>query len=437
MWSIKNFLFATFIILIPFQDTFLQKTALRSFGTSFAVIPLTFLILFSSIEWMFRRKLNVPKGAVVCGGYILAISLLYYVLDGFAPLDNTVLKFITLSILTAFFLFVIYALPYDQTALLRRATTFTFVIALLAIPLSDIHIAGLGFLGHTPILHATDNPDQRWRGFSSESSVFSILIITLGISSAHLAKRRSSTILLLVLTGLGLVGCGSKGGILSLLLTAPIIALLRMSGFWKKILVILLLIPTGLVIYTALLYLFPANLLSVSTTLPTRSTGILWALIVFLHNPFGVGFSGFYPAIREYMPAAMDMVRINSPVPLNFTEVRDYIQTGQDASSKVLILNYMVFFGLPFLILFTREVRRTTRALLLSDNLILLSGLICVLIAVASYIDSTVAYNIPFLLGLSVYERRKFENSTCNERFSVSAESWRARGYVGPAARPT
>jgi hypothetical protein len=436
MKSIKRYLFALFIVLIPFQDTSLQHTALRSFGTSFSIVPLALLIIVTAVEWFTGDDPRMPTALALGGAYAFAISLVYFLLSGTEVFGNNLfVKTVNLSILTLCFVFVIYCLPYSETRTLRRSVITAFVIALLAIPLSDLHIGGgTGSLAHSALLHATDNPDRRWHGFSSESSVFSILIITLGMASAHLTGRRLLKFLFLALTVVALIGNQSKGGLISLLVSLPIIGILRISGTWKKVLAGVVLIPTTIMVTSAgLLYLFPLNVVTDSTTVSSRATGALWALDVFAHNPLGVGFSGFYPAVREYMPSAMEAVDAHSPIRLNFTEVAQFIETGEDASSKVLVLDYLVYFGVPFLIVFVVALWRTVRALLIAKHTILLSALICVLIAICSYVDSVVIYNLPLLLGICIYERRKIENSTRNERLSLSAESRGARGYVGAA----
>ena len=422
MQTTKRYLLASFILLIPFQDTFLQRTALGEFGTSFAIFPLMLLIFVTFVEWIFRKHLYIQKTLGICIFYVLTLSLIYIMLDGSDAFGRSlILKTVNIAILTGCFAFVVYGLPYDILATLRWIIPAAFMITLLSIPLSDMHLSGMGFLSENPILHATINSDLRWRGFTREASVFSILIITLGMASAHCARKRFAKAVYLILTVVALAGCGSKGGILSLLFSIPIIFLLRITKVWKRVLGVVILIPFGFFAYMAAVYLFPANLLVESTTVPTRIAGIVWAFLVFVHNPFGVGFSGFYPAIREYMPAAIDIVSSHSPVPLNMGEVQEFVETGKNASSKILTLNYLVYFGMPFFVAFFYEVQRTIRGLLQAHKIILLSSLICVLIAVGSYIDSVVIYNVPLLLGVCIYERKKLENSTRNERFSVSS----------------
>ncbi len=422
MQTTKRYLLASFILLIPFQDTFLQHTALGDFGASFAIIPLMLLIFVTFVGWLYRKELYIHKTLGICIAYALTFSLIYIMLDGSDAFGRSlILKTVNIAILTGCFAFVVYGLPYDILATLRWIIPAAFMITLLSIPLSDMHLSGMGLLSENPILHATINSDLRWRGFTREASVFSILIITLGMASAHYARKRFAKAVYLILTVVALAGCGSKGGILSLLFSIPIIFLLRITKVWKRILGVVILIPFGFLAYIVALYLFPANLLVESTTVPTRIVGIVWAVIVSVHNPFGVGFSGFYPAIREYMPTAMNIVNVRSPVLLNMDEVQEFIETGKSASSKVLILNYLVYFGVPFLVAFVYEARKTIRRLLQANKIILLSSLICVLIAIGSYVDSVVIYNVPLLLGVCIYERKKFEGSTCNERFSLSA----------------
>src|SRR5262249_31580032 len=157
---------------------------------------------------------------------------------------------------------------------------------------------GLPELTETPFFHWVANNDfGRPRGFTTEPSVFSLNVTIVGLLSAHIAKSRAAKALLLVVTVALLVFARSKGGILMLFLTLMILCLIKWHSRWYHIVgVAFILLPLGLSLIWLVPLLFTDTMIYESTTVPTRLSMILCALIAVRHHPLGVGLSGFVPA---------------------------------------------------------------------------------------------------------------------------------------------
>ena len=88
-----------------------------------------------------------------------------------------------------------------------------------------------------------------------------------------------------------------------------------------------------------------------SMSVATRLTMQIWTGIVLLHFPFGVGFSGFLPAMKIYVLDAAAFLQSLSPFPLNFNEVSGYALQCTRRGREAFLANYAAYFGFPFLFL--------------------------------------------------------------------------------------
>jgi hypothetical protein len=128
---------------------------------------------------------------------------------------------------------------------------------------------------------------------------------------------------------------------------------------------------------------------------------------VIAHHPWGVGFSGFYQALTIYLPSAMDFVARVSPIPLNFIEIEPYVYaTNVPLDAKCFLFEYVVSFGIPFLIAYIIFARRVIRALLARRKDILLTGFVFLLIGFSTYVNGLTLYASFYVAGLAYRESR-------------------------------
>jgi len=143
-----------------------------------------------------------------------------------------------------------------------------------------------------------------------------------------------------------------------------------------------------------------AEALSDTTTAATRGAVILWAMRVMAHNPLGVGFGGFYPALSTYLPETLDVVSRISPLPLRFDEVVDYANSADNVSTKTLLFNFGTYCGVPFLILFAVFIGRLVRGCMDARKPVLMALILFVTAGVCTYSDPIAYYNICLVYGV-------------------------------------
>src|SRR5205807_1031637 len=112
-----------------------------------------------------------------------------------------------------------------------------------------------------------------------------------------LSKSRFAKTFLVGLTVLLLALGASKGATLTIAFVGAGVVLLSKGLRTRAALAILLLLPVGFLAYQRFLIMSDVEALSETTTVATRGAVVMWSVDVLLHNPLGVGFGGFYPAL--------------------------------------------------------------------------------------------------------------------------------------------
>ncbi len=407
MPTTREILLSLVILGTPFQDTILMSLGLGNLGRSFAVVPLLLLALLDLCSWLAGSRHPVPLSLIAAGAYCTAITVGYFAHYGtqwnevFLP-SKAISQALTLCLA----IYVVFALDWSAFRFLRISLYAAFAITVLGVAVCDGNVLGLGSFVNTGFLHQTPILDQRWRGFTSEASALSLTAASLGILSAAHATGGRTQVGFIGATALFLAAGGSKGGILALLLVGAF-SVLTMRGQLRRVAGYLLLFAP--VLYLAadrMMSMSTLELLSETTTLATRGTLAIWAGMVVMHNPLGVGLGGFHPALSDYLPDAMRTAAQLSSFPLNFDEVIRYLATSENASAKTMLMNFGVYFGLPFLICFFVFVSRIARACIRSRRLSLLAAILFVTIALCTYSDSLVSYNVLLAYGLGWREYR-------------------------------
>lgn len=399
---------ATFLLLalLPVQDTVFQKSPLRTVGASLSVWPLMLLIALNLGRRLMKLDFSMPLKGLLVLLYVLALTLVYLLLWGTSFQDTSlVIKSLNLLLIVGLYLFTLFGVPYHSHRWLWMGAMAGFGLSLLGFFLGPI-------LDSNSLLHATANLDARPRGFCTESSTFSVQVVISGLLAIFYLRHSWSKLLLFVGTIGLLIVSGSKGGLLTLLLCSAVFGLVR-AGFsiTKLLLGTAILVPVGMYLIGLVNEGFQNDLLSSGSSVATRGTMIVFALLCNMHNPLGVGFSGFYPAMARYLPEAMSITTSFFNFPLIFTEVSNYQYTMENADCKTLFFDFLVYFGLPFAVGFIVFFWTLLRRLYRDQQFVLFVGALFSCIALVTYYSSLNTYSIPVLLGVCLSAYRHEDSS--------------------------
>lgn len=401
MTTLRNVALFFLLALLPVQDSILQTTPLRNLGASLSFLPLVFLFTLWLVERCMLLQGKVQRSFLVVFLYAALLTGMYLLLWGTSFQGfSLVVKSLNLAVILGLYLFSAFGIRYVPSRWLWAGAMCGFALTLLA------SLAGPALDGSS-LLHATTNLDARPRGFATESSTFSVQAVISGLLAIFFARSRTTRILFSVVTIGLLVYSGSKGGLITLLLCAAIYGVARAGlSAGRLLLGAAVLVPAGLFVFDLISQGFENDLISNGSSIATRATMTLFTALCLLHNPLGVGFSGFYPAMARYLPDAMSTVSGIFNVPLVFTEVSNYQYTMENADCKTMFLDWSVYFGLPFILVFLLFFSRLFRRLYQSRQQTLLIGALFSAIALITYYSAMNAYSIPVLLGICLCQSR-------------------------------
>ncbi|MFQ6009041.1 MAG: hypothetical protein ACE5K8_08840 [Candidatus Zixiibacteriota bacterium] len=175
-----------------------------------------------------------------------------------------------------------------------------------------------------------------------------------------------------------------------------------------RILLFIITIVAGNFIVEELQAKFVSDIESTFST-ATRSVLILTSIIIVVHNPFGVGFAGFLPAVDKYALQAVTYLDSYLRVPLNFAEILTYVgaTTDRAISTKTFLGDNLAFFGVPFLIAYVVFHYRLFSRLAGSRHVYLLAGVLFCMLAISTYIPALGMYSIPLVYGVALNEIRR------------------------------
>lgn len=408
---LREFLLYALILLTPFQDTIL-RLALRHMGSSFAALPLLLLVVIDVALWLRSPAKRLNRKWLLLTGYVLGANIIALLVFGLEWNGvNLILKTATLALMTALALYATFRPDWLKLPHLGRAVRIAFLIAVAGVLIGDLNLFGLKGLVGNPVFHQTENNDTRWRGLTPEASTLSINAGSLGLLGAALTVSVPGKVALVVATILLLALGASKGAVLVLGFVGGMVVLLSKGSRLRAAAVLILLLPVGYIGYQRFLQMSTAEALSDTTTAATRGAVILWAVRVMEHNPLGVGFAGFYPALSTYLPDTLDMVSRISPLPLRFDEVVDYANSADNVSTKTLLFNFGTYFGVPFLILFAVFISRLIRGCMDARKPVLMALILFVTAGVCTYSDPIAYYNICLVYGVGWRQYKAVTNA--------------------------
>jgi hypothetical protein len=396
-----------FIALCPIQDFMLQGTPLRSLGASPAIFPLCALALVEGSQRLFNAKTRVSLSAAIIFVYVLLTAVYGLFIFGFSSHgENLLWKGTTSLISLAAILFAI-TLDYGNNPVVRTAIFVAFTLVVVGFLFGNSNPLGFPAMIENGVLHFTPLPDERPRGLASEPSVFSLTAVILGLLSVHVTRSRARKVLLFLLTFGILIASGSKGAILTVFICVIILSIAKWHSKLSHIVILLLFfLPLGLLLIWLIPALFPEELFAVSGTIPTRFSMILCSLVTVLHNPFGVGVTGFLPAVARYLPGAMSATESIFPFPLYFGEVSEYLTSADTVSTKTFFFDQLMRFGIPFAIVFFVFITDLLRRLVTKRQTILRIAILASTIAIVTYAPGTGNFAVPIVFGVALNEAK-------------------------------
>jgi hypothetical protein len=302
-------------------------------------------------------------------------------------------------------------MDFTPTRGLKISTYTAFFLLILGVFACDLRVPLLSSIDSGSLVHITEATGlHRWRSFSTEPSMFSATVVSLGLASAYLSRKKFNRIFFVTLTLLLLLASQSKGGLLVLGLGAFVVLFLKRPSilrlaFYFAICSLLAAVSILLIMRT----FSGIDMFDATVTIATRGSLAVWVFIVLAHHPWGVGFSGFYQALTIYLPAAMDFMSRISPFPLNFIEVQSYVNEAGAHSpldAKCFFLEYLASFGIPFLIAYVSFGVKVVRALLDAREDLLLVAFIFLFIGFSTYVNGVTLYAAFYTVGLAYRECR-------------------------------
>jgi hypothetical protein len=394
------------IALSPIQDLFLQATPLKGLGASASLIPMLAIVSLVFARWLMEGTFRVSWVVIICAAYAFGVSVYGFLYFGFkSQSENLFLKSVTALITLGLFLAAIFIPKYDFRRTVRAACYVAFAILILGVLFSRPTPFGLPELFDNSILHNTPATEfPRPRGLSTEPSTFSVTAIAICLLCAHQSRKGFSRLFFL-LASLGLlVASGSKGGILILFVCIFVLAVTKWHRWYQVPLLALTVLPLGFAAVWWLPSLFPEQGALQLGSVQTRASVVLCALDTVQHHPFGVGFSGFLPAVAAYLPNAMSTVQAQSPLPLDFSEAFEYLNSSQDVSTKTFFFDQLMRFGVPFAIIFIFSITKLLKRIGPSRQQILFVAVLACAIALSTYVTLTGQYATSILLGVALAE---------------------------------
>jgi hypothetical protein len=404
--TLQRLLIFTFIALCPIQDFILRGTGLIAIvGSSPSSVPLLFIILLTFGSWLVCGRFRILQVGIIAALYVFVLTVYGLMQFGMTFYGQNLLRTSLGSLMVlSFFLAAIFIPRYELRCTVRPACYVAFFILVLGVCFSQPTPFALPGLFDNSVLHYTLIPTlDRPRGLSSEPSFLSVTTISLGSLCAHFSRARISKACFALATVGLLVAIGSKGGIFIIFICLGIMAMLRFRRWYQLPLLAVAIVPLALTATSLIPTLFPETGILQSGSVQTRASMILCAITIVAHHPLGVGFSGYRPAVSQYLPDSMSSIQSLSPFPLDFSEVSEYLGVSPNVGTKTFLFDQAMCFGLPFIIYFLLVIIRVLKRLRI-ENRILFVGVMAVAIAFCSYVSVSGEYATAILFGVAIKE---------------------------------
>lgn len=346
---LKNILSFCFFLLI--FGCIYQPKSLGYVASSPGSLLILLLSPFLFLKLIFSRKLNIHSKlslAIIIYGLINSIISLLI----FGDTSFFFYKTGSLLLLSIVWLSPILFIDYIDLKLIKKYILLSIVIMFLSILFNYF-----GYSFENSILFSDDYKytTNRPRGFSSESSTFSVILIRYIliyylIINYNKIKYSNFFYFLIILIFLSLF-LESKGATLSILLASFFILFYKFKI--RNLVPIILVLIAGIIATLITSEVILAQL-DDTTTVPTRIGLIFVSVIAFVYNPFGYGYYGFYPALNLF---GIDIINLLNVYNANTTELNDILINFNNMSSKSTLFDSLVIYGIFFIIFIVKILK--------------------------------------------------------------------------------
>jgi hypothetical protein len=404
------------LLLSPVQDSLLQATPLRVAGASPSFLVLVMILLIFSARalvsggWL---RYTIPPWMFI---YFIAFVLvnIYYAaaFDFEAHGENLLIKGAKIAILLGAlaavgWLFASYALP-RFSLIVRLSYGVALGGMLLDIAFHEFLVNNIWVHGSNIMTPLFDIVDNRPHGFSVESSTLSITLSTLGLLCASTARSGRSRWLWVILTFASVLPVNSKAG--PILMVVSFVSALFLRGVSFR----LIANSVGVVAVALVLgqdfwrrmwdaYVIAPFLYDIEsgTSVATRITLWVGALATAFKHPWGVGFSGYLPAVVQSIDFGGAFAELLLDMPLNLSEAGGYVyqDTAYAIGTKSLFLDCLLVFGLPFCIFWIWAHAGLVKKLVRLGEVVPLALLLMLAFSLMTYISGVGLYPIAIAYG--------------------------------------
>ncbi|MGF1908725.1 hypothetical protein L4C38_04670 [Vibrio kasasachensis] len=392
-------LFLLFCFMIPFENT-----ALASIGGVFTaplgitLIPLIALQIVFSYKQLSKIEFGTIKLLFGFFAYSFVLLALFYSDYNKVFLLDRGLRFALLFIpLVIVFLTVMRhdeKLVYQGVMIMATVIVMSFALNLVA----------RGFINSPSFIHHNfAMSPHRMRGFTLEASTFGFQYVLILLMVA--AIYRINLLLLAPLIVASVVLITSKGTLISFFITLLVtFVIFNRINLFHKLLASVILVGFS----TIFLYLFLGdsiiNDVERYSSIATRGTAVMTAIMSLIHNPIGGGFFGYLPSMYEYGAVAMEFMDGLAPRLFNFTEFAAYLVVGEtkSVSTKSFFFDWTIFGGVFFVYFYCKYVGRLLMFFIKNRMPYDFAILMFLSLATTFFMSIEVRYIAPFALGFLV-----------------------------------
>ncbi|ODS04955.1 hypothetical protein [Vibrio scophthalmi] len=393
--------FLFFCLLIPFENT-----ALASIGGVFTaplgitMIPLLALQVALSYRSLSETEFNTVK--LLFGFFVYSFLLLTFFYGDYNKtfLFDRGLRFLLLIIPPVIvFLTVI---RQDEKTIYQGL----LVIAGVVIFAFLLNLAARGFINSSSFFHQNYAlSPHRMRGFTFEASTFGFQFSLVLLMVAAIFRINLFVITPIIVASVLLIT--SKGTLICFLMTIFItfVTFSRINAFHKLLASLILLFGITVFVSTFLGGSI-VNDVERYTSVATRGTAVMTAIISLIYNPIGSGFFGYLPSMYEYGVHAVSFVDGLAPGLLNFSEFSKYLVVGEtkSVSTKSFFFDWVIFGGIFFVYVYVKYIGRLFKFFVKHRMQYDFAVLLFLVLSSAFFMTIDARYIAPFALAF-VYVR--------------------------------
>ncbi|EGU43433.1 hypothetical protein VII00023_16415 [Vibrio ichthyoenteri ATCC 700023] len=397
----QKVVFLFLCLLIPFENT-----ALASIGGVFTaplgivLVPLLALIIVLSYRTLSETEFNTIK--LLFGFFVYSFILLTFFYGDYNKtfLFDRGLRFLLLIIPpVVIFLTVIRQdekTIYQGVMVIAGVVIFAFLLNLVA----------RGFINSSSFFHQNFAlSPHRMRGFTLEASTFGFQF-SLALLMVAAIFRINLFIITPVIVG-SVILITSKGTLICFLMTVFItfVTFSRINAFHKLLASFILLFSISMFV-TTFLGSSIVNDIERYTSVATRGTAVMTAIMSLIYNPIGSGFFGYLPSMYEYGVYALRFVDGLAPGLLNFSEFSNYLVVGEtkSVSTKSFFFDWVIFGGIFFVYVYIKYIGRLFKFFIKHRMKYDFTVLLFLVLASSFFMTIDARYIAPFALGF-VYVR--------------------------------